>query len=177
MGDVSISDFDGFALFEALDARRQARGLSWQGVADQMWELSATLNARRHDHPISPSTITGMSRRGRTSCQHALFMLRWLARSPEDFLNGSHPTPAAPLPEPGPEFRLRWDLKALHAAMNERRGRESLTWLQLAQVLGCSPNQLTGLRSAKFATSMTIAMRIVQWLGRPAAEFVYVASW
>jgi len=48
-----------------------------------MWELSAELNERRGDHPISSTTITGVSKRGDTSCQHALFMLRWLERSPE----------------------------------------------------------------------------------------------
>jgi hypothetical protein len=37
---------------------------------------------------------------------------------------------------------------------------------------------LTGLRTAKFATGMGLAMRITQGLGRPpAADFVYVANW
>jgi hypothetical protein len=40
-----------------------------------------------------------------------------------------------------------------------------------------TPNQLTGLRNAKFATSMRLAMRITQALHRPAADFVYVAEW
>jgi hypothetical protein len=30
---------------------------------------------------------------------------------------------------------------------------------------------------ARFATGMDLAMRIVQWLGRPAADFVYAATW
>ena len=47
----------------------------------------------------------------------------------------------------------------------------------LAQLLGCSANQLTGLRTAKFATNIDLAMRIVQWLRRPAADFVYAARW
>jgi hypothetical protein len=41
----------------------------------------------------------------------------------------------------------------------------------------CTPSQLTGLRTAKFATGMNVAMRIVQWLDRPAADFVYAAQW
>jgi hypothetical protein len=32
-------------------------------------------------------------------------------------------------------------------------------------------------RPAKFATGMDLAMRIGPWLGRPAADFVYLASW
>ena len=55
--------------------------------------------------------------------------------------------------------------------------REALTWPELASVLRCTPNQLTGLRTAKFATGMTLAMRITQWLDRPAADFVYAAKW
>jgi hypothetical protein len=33
------------------------------------------------------------------------------------------------------------------------------------------------LRTAKYATGSDLAVRIVQWLGRPAAEFVYLATW
>ena len=61
--------------------------------------------------------------------------------------------------------------------MDEKRRQDGLTWPALAATLGCSPNQLTGLRTAKFATGMDLAMRIVQWLGRPAADFVYPAKW
>jgi hypothetical protein len=52
-----------------------------------------------------------------------------------------------------------------------------LTWRQLADLLGCTPNQLTGLRTARFATGMDLAMRICQWIDRPAADFVYPAKW
>jgi hypothetical protein len=174
----SIRPFDAAALYQALDAQRAERGLSWSGVASQIWQLSAELNDRRRDHPISPSTLTGMACKPRTTCQHALFMLRWLGRTPESFLVGGpeHDDRFA-LPEAGPDRRLRWALKLTYASMDEKRRRESLTWPALAAVLGCTPNQLTGLRTAKFATGMDVAMRIVQWLGRPAADFVYPATW
>ena len=61
--------------------------------------------------------------------------------------------------------------------MDERRRQEGLTWPQLAEHLGCTPGQLTGLRTARFATGMDLAMRIAQWTGRPAADFVYAARW
>jgi hypothetical protein len=86
--DEDNAEFDALALFAALDAQREERGLSWSGVAREIWELSAELNARRRDHPISPPTLTGMAKRGDISCQHALFMPRWLGRSPESFLRG-----------------------------------------------------------------------------------------
>jgi hypothetical protein len=155
--------------------------LSWKKVADQLWDLSSELNDRRNDHPISPATLTNMAKNPRTSCQHALFMLRWLERTPESFLRGAHivdyDDPRFVLPAVGADRRLRWSLKLLHATMDEKRHELGLTWPELATFLGCTPNQLTGLRTAKFATNMDLAMRITQWLGRPAADFVYAAKW
>lgn len=172
-------DFDGMALYQALDAERQARGLSWQKLADEIWELSAELNRQRNSHPISPSTIQNMGKRGgATSCQHALFFLRWLGRSPESFLTDA-PEEAREgrLPEVGPDRRLRWNLKKLYAALDDRRRERGLTWAQLAGILRCTPSQVSGLRTARFATGMGLAMRIVQWLEQPAADFIYAARW
>ena len=61
--------------------------------------------------------------------------------------------------------------------MDTKRHQEGLTWQQLADLLGCTSSQLTGLRTARFATGMDLAMRIVQWLDRPAADFIYAAKW
>jgi hypothetical protein len=35
---------------------------------------------------------------------------------------------------------------------------------------------LTGIRTARFAIGMNLAMRIVQWLEQPAAAFIYAAK-
>jgi Ser/Thr protein kinase RdoA (MazF antagonist) len=170
--------FDTSALYSALDDKRTALGLSWPKVADQLWELSSVLNERRDDHPISPSTLTKLAKSPHTSCQHALFMLRWLGRTPESFLEGATGDDERyALPAAGPDRRLRWALKLLYATMDEKRRQDGLTWADLAAILACSPNQLTGLRTAKFATGMDLAMRIVQWIGRPAADFVFLATW
>lgn len=80
------------------------------------------------------------------------------------------------LPETGAGSRLRWDLTELHAALNEQRRESGLTWAQLAQELDCTPSRLTNLRTARFA-DMNLAMRVTQWLGRPAAAFVHPAQW
>lgn len=173
-----LGDFDAVALFEALDERRQSLGLSWRGVAGQLWNRSAELNARRDDHPIDPSTITGMSHRRATSCQHALFMLRWLGVPPERFVPGAAGGPLeATLPGAGPDRRLRWDLAALHAALAAERRDRDLSWAALAALLHCTPNQLTGLRTARFGADMRVTMRLTGWLGRPSADFVVVAKW
>jgi hypothetical protein len=176
--DEAVRPFDVRALYSALDAKRTDLGISWPAVAKQLWELSSDLNDRRRDHPISPSTLTNMAKNPRISCQHALFMLRWLGRTPESFLEGETGDDARfALPVAGPDRRLRWALKLLYASMDEKRRQDGLTWPAVAAILGCSPNQLTGLRTAKFATGMDLAMRIAQWIGRPAADFVYLSTW
>jgi len=168
-------DFGGF--FRAVDSQRAARGLSWAGVAREVWEQSAVLNSRRRDHPISPSTLSGMEARSNTSCQHALFALRWLGRTPESFVPGWTGPAAASLPECGPDRRLRWNLKKLGAALDEERHKQELTWAQLAIELRCSPGQISGLHRLRFATGTTLAVRITHWLQRPSSDFIYAATW
>ena len=171
-------DFDIAALFDVLDSQRRSRALTWQGVARELWDQSAALNARRDDHPISASTLTGMAKRGDTTCQHALFMLRWLGRAPESFMPGSMADAnTTALPIAGPDQRLRWDLQKLYDALDSQRRERSFTWPQLAHELRCAPGQLSGIRRARFAIGMRLAMRIVTWLDRPARDFVHAAKW
>lgn len=165
-------------MYEAMDAQRLERGLSWPKTARVVWEQSRLLNELRKDHPISPATLTGIAKRGDCSCQHALFILRWLGRSPESFLiEASSEVAPTPLPAAGEAQRLRWNLAAVYTALDARRIERGLTWRGLAQELGCTEHQLTGIRTARFAIGMRLMMRIVQWLGEPAATFVYPARW
>jgi hypothetical protein len=172
-----VNDFDAVALFEAMDAQRLARGLSWREVANQIWDLSGGLNERRRDHPISASTLTGIVKRRDTTCQHALFILRWLGAAPEQFVAGIRRDPGHGLPVVGPDQRLRWNLKALYDALNTRRMEKRLSWPELVADLRCTAHQLTGIRTARFAIGMTLAMRIVRWLDQPASTYVYAARW
>jgi hypothetical protein len=175
--EIRLRNFYAVALYDALDTKRVAEGLTWSGVAKAIWELSSELNERRRDHPISPSTITGMRERGATSCQHALFMLRWLERTPESFLSGTVARPDEALPRVGPDRRLRWNLTLLNEALDTQRHEQGLTWPQLATILHSTPSQLTGIRRAKFAIGIGLAMNSVQWLDRPAADFIYASKW
>jgi hypothetical protein len=171
-------DFNIAALFEALDLQRRNRALSWQGVAQELWDQSKALNAKREDHPISASTLTGMAKRKDTTCQHALFMLRWLGREPESFIPGAKTdTKRTALPAAGPDKRLRWDLQKLYDSLDAQRRERDLPWPQLAHELRCTPSQLSGIKRARFAISMKLAMRIVHWLGCPARDFIYAANW
>jgi hypothetical protein len=169
--------FDAQALAKALEVKRLEKGLTWTGAASEIWELSFELNATRHDHPISASALRNVGMQNGTSCQHALFMLRWLERSPESFLTGAPLDAGFGLPPAGADRRLRWNLRTLFATLDTARRADGLTWKEMAAQIGCTPSQLTGLRKAKFATGMDVAMRIVQWLGRDSSFFIYAASW
>lgn len=176
---TSPDEFDLQAFFAAVDARRREEQLSWPALATALWEQSRVLNALRNDHPISPATIKNLAqRRGGLSCQHALFLLRWLEVPPETFIAAPQPgTAAVPLPPADEAHRLRWNLRKLYGALDAARTARRATWPQAATHLRCTPSQLTGLRTAKFATGMRLAMAITQALHRPAADFIYVAEW
>ena len=174
---LSAPVFDFTAFFAAVDAERDRRSLSWYDVADELWEQSEQLNAARSDHPLCGGALGRLGDRGATSCQYALFMLRWLVRPPEDFLVGQpRQTGDTTLPCAGPDSRLRWDLLQLHAVLNRDRCERGMTWAQLAQELGCTSSRLTNLRTARLA-DLELTMRITQWLRRPAADFIHPASW
>jgi hypothetical protein len=170
--------FDCRALFDALDAQRVDLGLGWYELAHELWQQSSDLNAQRSsDHPLCGGAVQRLRDRDATSCQYALFMLRWLQRAPEDFLRGPVlDVGDVRLPEAGAGSRLRWDLNHLYSALNDQRRQEGLTWAALAADFGCTPSRLTNLRTARLA-DMDLVMRITQWLGKPAAAFICPAAW
>ena len=169
--------FDGGALIDALDAQRAERGLDWTRLADELFRQSAELNAQLLDHALCPGALVRTAKRGTMSCQYALILLRWIRRAPEDFLTGPVVDVGdVPLPDAGPDARLRWNLGELHAMLDERRRERGLTWAALAAELDCTPSRLTNLRTARLA-DMDLTMRVTQWLGQPAARFVHPANW
>ncbi|MGH3305476.1 MAG: hypothetical protein ACRDOK_28205 [Streptosporangiaceae bacterium] len=175
-GVDALATFDFAAFFAAVDDARRDRNMGWYDLADELWDQSAELNVERDDHPLCGGAVSRLRARGETSCQYALYLLRWLGQAPEEFLTG----PAldvgdARLPAAGPDSRLRWDLGQLHAALNDERQRQGLTWAALAEQIGCTPGRLTNLRTARMA-DMALTMRVTQWLRRPAAEFIHSAD-
>lgn len=166
------------ALYDALDAQRVERGLSWAAAVDEINSISPSLRARlgEDDHPIASSTVANMRKRGAIPCQHALALLQWLDRTPESFVPGSPlDSAAARLPDVGPDRRLRWDIAALAEAVEARRLERGLTWAQVAGEVGCSVSQVSTLRTRAYGIDMALAMRITHWLGRPAAGFTVAA--
>lgn len=177
---VSVLDlpvFDCAALFAALDASRRELDIGWYDLADAMWQQSAELNASRSDHPLCGGAVQRVATNDTTSCQYALFMLRWLDRPPEDFLVGPVVDVGnCGLPRADSDKRLRWNLNRLHAAVNALRREDGLTWGELARELDCTPSRLTNLRTARRA-DMTLVMRITQHLRKPAVAFIEPATW
>jgi hypothetical protein len=168
--------FDGRAVLAALDAERQARGMSWtQAVAD----INAASDPRffARNHPIDVATVKRIEKWGDCGCHFALSYLSWLKRTPESFLVGvDEPVHEEFLPPTRPDRRLRWDLAALADAVDERRFELNLSRPKLAALMGCSASQVN-LRALRYGTGMSLTMRLSQWLDRPAARFVIQATW
>ena len=123
-------DFDIAALYQALDAHRETRGLTWTGAAR---EISRPFE-RTPAHPISVSTLRGMPSRGAIEADGVLQMLLWLGRTPESFVLGFVDTSGATLPDVGPRRILRFDTKAIYSAVDAQRIETSLRKQSLSRV-------------------------------------------
>jgi uncharacterized protein YfiM (DUF2279 family) len=178
-GPPPRDDFDIAALYDALDAARRARGLTWTQVAREVSGLVSRARVR----PIAASTITGLRTRRVAEGDGVLQMLRWLGRTPESFVpgdpghSGSGPADASTaLPEPGPDRLLRFDTAAVHAALEARRLERGLSWKAVADDIGgTNAASLINLSNGG-RTAFPMVMRIVRWLDRPAAAFTRVSD-
>jgi uncharacterized protein YfiM (DUF2279 family) len=166
-GDFSIA-----ALYAALDAQRVARGLSWQQVAR---EVSGRFD-QSPATPVSPSTLRGLCTKGSVEGDGVLQMLSWLRRSAESFVPGSDAT-STEYAEVAPRQILRFDAKALHAALDARRAERALTWTQVAdEIGGIGAASLTRMAKGGRVVFPQV-MRIIRWVGRPAATFTRASDW
>jgi hypothetical protein len=167
-------DFDVDALYAALDERRRARGLSWQGVAREVSRPFDTTPSR----PIAASTLTGMRTRRAIEGDGVPQQLRWLNRTPESFVPGGAGAAAADcaLPHVAPNKILRFDTRAIYAALDAQRRDRGLTWKQVAiDIGGFQPAALTRLANGG-RTGFPDVMRIARWLGRPVASLTRITS-
>jgi hypothetical protein len=73
-------DFDLRALYDALDDRRRAQGISWSELAREVNRHRTTLR------PIALSTITGLRQKPQGEGDGILQMILWLGRTPESFV-------------------------------------------------------------------------------------------
>ena len=169
----AIAEFDLRALYAALDAERQARSLSWAQATREISRQPAGSTRTG----MSTSTITGIRARTNVEADGVLQMLQWLGRSPESFVPG-HPLAQAQtacLPQVAADRVLRFDTKAIHDAIDAERTRRNLSWVEVAKEMCVPASSLTYLARGS-RTSFPQVMRIVRWLGRPAACFTWAAS-
>jgi hypothetical protein len=169
---VSQPDFDLRALYDALDERRRMRGLSWIAVAREMGRGAAQRPV------VAASTIAGLEGATVAEGDGVLQMLLWLGRAPESFISGFLEADAARfrLADPGDGRILRWDAAAIHTALDAKRRAAGLTWQDVGREIGgITSAMLTNLAKGG-RVSLPGVMRIVRWLGQPAANFTRVSS-
>jgi hypothetical protein len=167
---IPLYEFDMNALHAALDDERRARDLSWSELAAKINEPFKGTSSL----PISVTTIKNMRTKRSVTSAVVLQILRWLGRTPESFLSGRSSLPAASeaLPNAGPSGILRFDTRAMHQALNERRVKQGMTWKQVAnQLPGFTGSMLSNLATGPLIGFPGVMM-IRQWLGVPAANFV-----
>lgn len=163
-----VADFNLRALYDAIEAERQQRGLSW---AQTMRAISRFVGRVPGTRAVSRSTVEGLRTRAVAEADGVLQMLRWLQRTPESFVPGSQAFWAHVLPRIPDDQILRMDTKRLHAALNAQREARSLTWPQVARDIGgVSAAQLTHLAEGG-RTTFPLVMRITGWLNQPVAAF------
>jgi hypothetical protein len=150
-------DFELPALHAALDRRRMELGLGWSDVA-------AALG-------VSAGTLRGLGTRPRAEGDGVLRAVAWLGRSPESFVPGHSPESDGAL-HPASARVLRFDARALYAALDAERAARGLTWRDVATASGVgSAARLTRLRAGGRVMFPEV-MRILAWLDAPAARFV-----
>ena len=153
------------AVYAALDAKREALGLSWREVTNQINSLFARSGAR----PMSQSTITGLRRAAVAEADGVLQILRWLDRSPEEFVAATDA--AVKLPSVASDRILRFDTGSLYAALDAQRLQRRLSWAQVAAEIGGVGGASLSRLSRGGRTAFPLVVRIARWLNRPSASF------
>jgi transcriptional regulator with XRE-family HTH domain len=158
---VGTLKFDAQALYDAVDAQRRERGMTWA-------ELSRELR-------ISTSTIKRMTtRKWGIELDGVIGLTRWVGRTVESFAGGD----GGPAPRPNSYGRtgrfLRFNTATLYAALNAERERRGMTWDQVAaQIWPAGPwgsSQLTGLARGG-RSDVHSALAICEWLGSAIQSF------
>jgi hypothetical protein len=164
-----LIDFNLQALYIAIDEQRQARGLTWRQVAREMNPRVARVPVRAS----SCSIVTSLRTKTIAEGDSVLQMLRWLNRAPESFVaDQRHSSGAVDLPDAPSHQILRFDTAKLYAAIDAHRIGRGLTWDEAAdQIGGIAAVNLLHLKKGG-RTGFPYVMRIVRWLGLPAAHFV-----
>ena len=153
-------DFDVIALWEAVDAQRSARNMTWGQVTSTLaW--------------MSKSTIERMRERGTATCNHVLPMIQWVGRTPESFTVDPDGAVHELLPDPeGGRWRWWWRHHDLASEVDAQRQERDMTWKQVADELGVKVAAIQGLTKLRYGPSIGLAMISARWIQRSATSFL-----
>jgi hypothetical protein len=170
---MPTGDFDLKALYAALDAERQARGLTWAQTTREINSVGPAIKP----HPIATSTITGLKSTPIAEAAGVLQMLRWLGRAPESFVRGLPPAFAsATLPAAGAQEVLRFDTTRLYESLDSQRRMRDLTWRDVAHETAVPESHMRGLKRGG-RTGFPFVMRLTVWLRQPASSFIRLSAY
>lgn len=171
--DGQGQNFDVPALYHALDAERDKRGISWAQLTRELNSLFKNVTAAR---PIAASTVRGMREKGGLNGNGVIQMLIWLKRSPESFCS-NWPVKGKLIPTTTPDRIVRWNGPKIYAAIDTERAARGLTWKALAaEIGGTTPSALKGLARTP-SLGFPQGMRIFRWLAKPAADYTMAVPW
>jgi hypothetical protein len=157
--------FDPQALYDAIDAQRREREMTWSGLAKEL--------------RVSISTIQGMTKRQwGIELDGVLGMTRWLGRSIESFAGGD----GGPVRKHGVLTKsglyTRFSTAALYEAVDTERQKQGMTWEQVAAEVWPAgpwgPAQLKHLAKGGRA-DVYKALAICGWLNKTIESFTRAA--
>jgi hypothetical protein len=105
-------------------------------------------------------------------------MLRWLRRTPESFVRGEGADDEERrLPDVSAGRILRFDTRAVFAALDKRRTERGITWQQVASEIGGGAQAASLTRMAHGGrTGFPAIARIARWLGCPIARLTHATE-
>ena len=159
--------FDVDMLFDALDAQRARRGLSWSGVAREIEE---------HYARVSVATIKGIRGKANVEGDGCLQMMLWLGQAPESFVPGLADEHRFVL-KPASNGVLRFDVQKVFRLLESKRESEGITWNEMAAQIGGFTVQMLKRFEKGGRTSFPGIMRVARWLDVPIAELTRESPW
>lgn len=150
------AQFDLAALYEAVDAHRLQRGLTWLAAAVEIGLPLTTLRAIQHAKTMEADGV--------------LAIVRWLGIAPEEFMR---PKRKGRFPNTMPAGKMwRADTARLYALLQAAKDAHGLTWTDIASAIGTevSPSSLTRLAKGG-RISINLLAALAAWLNEPIDAF------
>jgi transcriptional regulator with XRE-family HTH domain len=150
--------FNPRALYDAVDAERRNRGMTWASLSRELHVSTATIkNLPKHRRALELDGVIALA------C--------WVGRTVESFAGGK----GGPSQAPGSYGKAgRFDTAALYRSVSDERTRRGLTWNQVRREIW--PGRMTGEGQLKGMSrggrsNVYTALAICEWLGRPIRSF------